>query len=204
MERGLHSAPFWYKKKIIMVQRTPVWLFLSPERLSNTFPETGRGAGVAFPSVLCGSHHRNKGTFQAGTLRPGGAAPRSPRAQDFTGHQDLPMCERKGNTHSSGARTLQTGNASSAIIPSASPSLSIPDWSFICSLAPPENRSLLLQGVIAYHTWLAGAEGSLPWCQEDALQVPAEVEAAPWSNLGGSELLQLQTSLSRDLFHRER
>lgn len=114
MEISLHLSPFCYKNKTIVVQRTPVWLVLSPERLSNTFPETGRGAGVAFASVLCGSHHRNKGTFPAGTLRPAGAAPMSPRAQDFTGHQDLPMRERQGNTHSSAARTFQTSDASSA------------------------------------------------------------------------------------------
>lgn len=88
------------------------------------------------------------------------------------------------------------------IIPSASLNLLTPG--FIYSLAPPENRLLLLQEVIAYHTWLPGAEGNLPWCQKDALQVPDEVETASWSNLGKSGLLQLQKSLSRDFSHRER
>lgn len=47
------------------------------------------------------------------------------------------------------------------IIPSASPNLSIPGLIFTYSLAPLGNRSLLLQEVIAYHTWLPGAEGKL-------------------------------------------
>lgn len=188
MELSLNLTPFCYKNK--------VWLVSFPERLSNTFPETGRGAGVASASVLCDSQHWFSG-WKTQACRSC-----SPRAQDFTSHQDPPMHERKGNTHSS--EPFKQAMPAQQTIPSASPNLSNPGLSFISSLAPPENRSLLLQEAIAYHTCLPRAEGNLPWCQEDALQLPDEVETAPWSNLGRSGLLQLQTSLSRDLIHWER
>lgn len=109
------------------------------------------------------------------------------------------MHERRGNIHSS--EPFKQAMPTQQIIPSASSSLSVPGLSFVYSLAPPENRSLLLQEVIAYHTWLPGAEGNLPWCQ---------VRPAWW---GGDSTLEqpgkkwiftLQISLSRDLFHRER
>lgn len=188
MERSLNWVPFCYKAR--------VWSVLFPERLSNTFPETGRAAGVASASV-----HRNfEDMFQAGKLRPAGTAAVSPRAQDFISHQHPPMHERNGNTYNS--EPFKQAMPAQQIIPSASPNLLTPG--FIYSLAPPENRSLQLQEVIAHHTWLPGAGGNLPWCQKDALQVPDKVETAPWRNVGRSGLLQLQAFLSRDLFYRER
>lgn len=97
MEVSLNVTPFCYKNK--------VWSVLFPERLSRTFPETGRGTGMASALVLCGSHHWFSG-WKTQACRSC-----SPRAQDFTSHQDPPMHERKGSTHSS--EPFKTSNISS-------------------------------------------------------------------------------------------
>lgn len=60
-----------------------------------------------------------------------------------------PRAERKGRTHSSAPRTIQTITSAQQNIPSASLNLSIPYLSFIFWLAPSENRSLLVHRVIA-------------------------------------------------------